>query len=187
MLIEVAARLRAASRSGEVLARYGGEEFALLVPDAGPGRLSVIANRLRERVAEKPFPVNAGNDDIPLSVTVSVGSASFPTHGDGPDDIVVIADRALYAAKAAGRNRIAVGPEPLPAVDPDTDGAMAEFLCQVADRVDGWLHRYDHSRSVSRWAGVARASSGSTRRRSGSRSSPVACTTSARSSFPRWC
>jgi two-component system cell cycle response regulator len=74
------------------------------VPDAGPGRLSVIANRLRERVAEKPIPVNAGNDDIPLSVTVSVGSASFPTHGDGPDDIVVIADRALYAAKAAGRN-----------------------------------------------------------------------------------
>jgi two-component system cell cycle response regulator len=155
VLMEVAARLRAASRAGEVLARYGGEEFALLVPDAGPGRLSVIANRLRERVAEKPIPVNAGNDDIPLFVTVSVGSASFPTHGDGPDDIVVIADRALYAAKAAGRNRIAVGPEPLPAVDPDTDGAMAEFLCQVADRVDGWLHRYDHSRSVSRWAGVA--------------------------------
>lgn len=157
VLVEVASRLRSASRAGEVLARYGGEEFALLVPDAGPTRLSTIANRLRERVAASPIPLSS---DIHLSVTVSVGSASFPIHGDGPDELVVIADRALYAAKAAGRNRIAVGPEPLPAVDPDTDGAMAEFLCQVADRVDGWLHRYDHSRSVSRWAGVAAAEFG---------------------------
>jgi two-component system, cell cycle response regulator len=146
-LIEIATRLRAASRAGDVLARYGGEEFALLVPEAGPTELPSIAQRLRDQVASSPIAVS---DTSWIAVTVSVGAASFPRHGDDPAELIAAADRALYAAKSAGQDRVVVG-----AAGPDDEGgdpAMVDYLCRVADQVDVCLSSYEHSRAISRWA-----------------------------------
>jgi diguanylate cyclase (GGDEF)-like protein len=102
VLVELARRLAAGCRPGDVVARYGGEEFALLLPGAGPGQTARIAERIRQSVAADPVDTDA---ELRLDVTVSVGCATLPGDGDRADDLVKAADRALYAAKAAGRNR----------------------------------------------------------------------------------
>lgn len=101
LLVEVARRLRAACRGGDVIARLGGDEFAVLVE--GP-ELAADMRRLARRVqtvATRPF--RAG--DVDLLPSGSIGFAVFPRDGDGPDTLVAHADEALYAAKAAGRCR----------------------------------------------------------------------------------
>jgi diguanylate cyclase (GGDEF)-like protein/putative nucleotidyltransferase with HDIG domain len=146
-LVEIANRLRGASRAGDVLARYGGEEFALLVPEAGPTELPSIAQRLRDHVASSPIAVSATSW---IAVTVSVGAACYPRHGENPADLIAAADRALYAAKSAGADRVVVGAS-TPG-DEGGDPAMVDYLCRVADQVDVCLSSYEHSRSISRWA-----------------------------------
>ncbi|MEV4276643.1 GGDEF domain-containing protein [Actinoplanes xinjiangensis] len=107
VLREVSHRLAAATRAGAVVARYGGEEFVVLAPHTGPEDLLALAERLRSAVADLPIAV----DDQLLGVTVSIGAAA-ETHPE-PDALLRIADEALYAAKAAGRNRsVLVTPSP---------------------------------------------------------------------------
>lgn len=146
-LVEIATRLRGASRAGDVLARYGGEEFALLVPEAGPTELPAIAQRLRDHVASSPIAVSGTSW---IAITVSVGAACYPRHGENPAELIAAADRALYAAKAAGSDRVVVGAS-APG-DEGGDPAMIDYLCRVADQVDVCLSSYEHSRSISRWA-----------------------------------
>src|SRR6266545_2939146 len=146
-LIEIATRLRGASRAGDVLARYGGEEFALLVPEATPTELPAIAQRLRESVASSPIAVS---DSSWIAVTVSVGAACYPRHGENPAELIAAADRALYAAKSAGSDRVVVGSSS--PGDEGGDPTMVDYLCRVADQVDVCLSSYEHSRSISRWA-----------------------------------
>ncbi|KAA2261354.1 diguanylate cyclase [Solihabitans fulvus] len=148
VLVEIAARLRGAARAEDVLARYGGEEFALLVPDTSQDELPGIAERLRHRVARGPIAVA---QDYWVAVTVSVGTASFPEHGVSPSELVATADRALYAAKAAGRDRIVVGDGPTGDAAADGHSPLVDYLCGVADEVDGRLSSYDHSRAIGRW------------------------------------
>jgi two-component system, cell cycle response regulator len=151
-LTEVAGRLRAAARSGDVLARYGGEEFALLSPGTGENDLEIVAERLRVRVGAEPVEVAPASA---TPVTVSVGAASFPSHGGSPTDLVAVADRALYRAKAQGRDRVVIG-ERVEAV-PTAGGVsgdqlpMVDFLQHVADEIDAWLSSYEHSRAIGRW------------------------------------
>jgi two-component system cell cycle response regulator len=103
VLRDVARRLRAVSRAGDVVARYGGEEFAVLVPDAGEAQVAVLADRVRRIVAGGEVDVG---DGVRRGVTVSVGTAMLPDDATGPDELVWLADRALYAAKRAGRNQV---------------------------------------------------------------------------------
>jgi diguanylate cyclase (GGDEF)-like protein len=99
----VARRLSGALRTVDTVARYGGEEFALVLPEtAGPGART-LAERLREAVAAGPIEVSAG---VSLPITVSVGVASFPSDAEDDTALLAAADRALYAAKAWGRNRV---------------------------------------------------------------------------------
>ncbi|QUQ62684.1 diguanylate cyclase [Kutzneria sp. CA-103260] len=149
-LIEIAARLRGAARGGDVLARYGGEEFALLVPEASLSELQTIAERLRVRVASSPVAVS---EDTWIAVTVSVGAACFPLHGDSPNELVATADRALYVAKARGRDQVVVGEASATNTAVATDHtAMIDYLSHVADEVDALLAAHDHSLAISRWA-----------------------------------
>lgn len=85
-------------------ARYGGEELALFLPQTGLDGARELAERLRARVAEQPLMV-AGR---PVSVTISFGVATYPDVAHTREDLFESADRALYAAKREGRNRVAV-------------------------------------------------------------------------------
>jgi two-component system, cell cycle response regulator len=150
-LTEISRRLRESTRPGDVLARYGGEEFALLAPRASQKDLSVIAERLRQQVGSVPVAVSSGTS---VAITVSVGAAAYPLHASDLKELVAVADRALYAAKAAGRDRAVIGPADRPTFGavPTEQPATAEYLCYVADEVDARLSEQEHSRVIARWA-----------------------------------
>jgi diguanylate cyclase (GGDEF)-like protein len=86
-------------------ARYGGEEFVVLLPETPAEGAKVVAERIRARIRETEFP---GGETQPLGrVTVSIGVATL-AHGEDAAALVERADRALYAAKTQGRDRIVV-------------------------------------------------------------------------------
>lgn len=87
-------------RSCDYVARYGGEEFMVMLPEVGAAGGQEVAERIRERVARES--INRKGDRI----TISIGMAMFAEHGDSPELLFQQADQALYAAKAAGRNRV---------------------------------------------------------------------------------
>jgi len=98
---------RASSRAGEVVARYGGEEFLLILPGASAASAMRTASRLREMIAEESIP----HEHSPTSdhITVSQGVITVrPSADHAPEDLIKLADRALYNAKGAGRDAIAV-------------------------------------------------------------------------------
>lgn len=103
VLIEVTHRLSQLVRPGDLAARYGGEEFAMLLPGATPEETLAVAERIRRGVAAAPIAVS---EDVLCHVTVSIGAAGVPALRD-VDELVLAADRALYAAKNAGRDRVA--------------------------------------------------------------------------------
>ena len=106
-LVRVASVLsRAARRSGELVARYGGEEFVILLPGTNLQKAFAVAEDCLRRVrAERIFH---GTSPTASYVTVSIGaSCAVPSNGFSAERLVESADRALYAAKQQGRDRIA--------------------------------------------------------------------------------
>jgi diguanylate cyclase (GGDEF)-like protein len=100
VLREVVRLMTVSARDTDFLARFGGEEFALILPESTVEGASAVAERLRAAIASAAWPG--------ASITVSVGVAGVEEgHPDG-DALVAAADRALYEAKAAGRNRVCV-------------------------------------------------------------------------------
>ncbi|MGH7469479.1 MAG: diguanylate cyclase [Longimicrobiales bacterium] len=103
VLEQFAEILRESAREIDRLGRYGGEEFVALLPDTGIEDGIVFVERVRREVARRPFMI--GRDE-PLSMTTSCGVATYPHELiHDPETLVRLADEALYAAKAAGRNR----------------------------------------------------------------------------------
>jgi len=103
-LLRVADVLRANSRASCVAARYGGEEFVLLVPEVDrPGAL-IVAERIRAGVRDSAVSDPLTGAARPL--TVSIGVATFPDDATDANRLIDRADRALYAAKEAGRDRV---------------------------------------------------------------------------------
>jgi two-component system cell cycle response regulator len=97
--------LRANTRVFDSVARYGGEEFVAVMPGTGADEATEAAERLRSAVEETQFTWASGSQ---ARVTVSIGVACT-AHGPAtPEAILHAADRALYAAKRAGRNRIEI-------------------------------------------------------------------------------
>ena len=89
-----------------MIARYGGEEFIVLLPGISSADAFKYAERLREAIANHPFP---HRESQPLEfLSVSGGIASFPDHERSVQGVIRLADEALYKAKEAGRNRILV-------------------------------------------------------------------------------
>ncbi|MEO5699618.1 MAG: GGDEF domain-containing protein [Casimicrobiaceae bacterium] len=103
VLQQFAAAWQALLRGTDRLGRMGGEEFAILLPETDAVHARELADRVRTACAETTFPfLPAGT-----VVTVSVGVASMETGDSSIDHALARADRALYDAKAAGRNRVA--------------------------------------------------------------------------------
>jgi diguanylate cyclase (GGDEF)-like protein/PAS domain S-box-containing protein len=101
-LSRVAAAMTGSLGESGIVARHGGEEFAVLLPETDPEAGYALAERLRCDIARLR--------NLPAPVTISIGLGPCPP-GSGQDDIaraelIALADRALYAAKAAGRNRV---------------------------------------------------------------------------------
>lgn len=102
VLQSFARTLRDQLRQGDLVARYGGEEFIALLPETSLEASLVSAERIRLAVAALPVDTTSG----PVSLTVSIGCAEFPRNGATGETVLAAADRALYRAKEAGRNRI---------------------------------------------------------------------------------
>ena len=103
VLRRFAAIARASVREQDIVARLGGEEFAVVLPDSSIEQARLVCDRLRIAVAAERFLV--GNDVI--AITISGGVAHY-AHGDAGDDVLHAADMALYRAKSAGRDQLAL-------------------------------------------------------------------------------
>jgi diguanylate cyclase (GGDEF)-like protein len=111
VLREAAGVLASVTRRGETLCRIGGEEFLVLCPHAAAAEAAIGAERMRAGVENAPIKVG----DREVRVTISLGVAERKADMTHPDDLLRAADDALYAAKAAGRNRVATAAvRPLP-------------------------------------------------------------------------
>jgi diguanylate cyclase (GGDEF)-like protein len=96
--------LQESLRSMDYAFRYGGDELIVLLPDVTIGGAVEVAERIRAKMAEAKL----GGEMNLAAVTVSIGVASFPEHGETPETIIASADGALYDAKRNGRNRVVV-------------------------------------------------------------------------------
>jgi len=102
LLRQLTRLVQAELRYTDVLARYGGDEFIVLLPETPSKGASEVAGRIRDAVAGAPL----GLDGKHVNCTVSIGLASHPGDGSTLDAVVARADRAMYQAKQAGRNRV---------------------------------------------------------------------------------
>jgi len=111
VLVEVARRISSAARLSDAVIRWGGEEFLLLSRYTDRREAHILANRVLDAVGAKPYHLEVSKAD--LRITCSLGWAAFPWTEMEPklvphDQVLVLADHALYQAKGSGRNR-AVG------------------------------------------------------------------------------
>ena len=109
VLCEIASLLKTSVRKKDTVARYGGEEFILILPEAGLEESSMIAERIRRLVEDTPFEIGQAQ----INLTVSLGISNFPSHqARSKEELVKMADLALYDAKRRGRNRVNIFNEP---------------------------------------------------------------------------
>jgi len=123
VLRTLARLIRENLREGDYAARYGGEEFAIVLPNTREEAALEIAERIRFVVAEHTFPCRR--------VTLSIGVAKHVPQNTPAESFVALADGALYAAKHAGRNRVALATEERISFD-DGDSQEAEVLSVAA-------------------------------------------------------
>ena len=107
VLKHVADLLRAGVRDVDLAARLGGEEFVVLLPETSIKHAGDAAERIRRSIEARPLIA----DGRPLRITASVGVAACPECTTTTGDVLRLADEALYRAKAAGRNRVALAPK----------------------------------------------------------------------------
>lgn len=100
LLCEVANRMKAALTEGQVLARIGGDEFLVLLPGQGPEETQATIGAMIAGVSGPPYAVD---EESLVHIGVTAGFACFPDDGCGITELHVMADRALYAAKKAGK------------------------------------------------------------------------------------
>jgi diguanylate cyclase (GGDEF)-like protein len=102
VLQRIADVIMAEKRDSDIAARFGGEEFILLLTHSDNISSYFIAERLRQKIAALEFTFL----NKPCHVTISGGIASYPFNSENPEDLIEMADNAMYLAKGAGKNRI---------------------------------------------------------------------------------
>lgn len=143
LLVEVAHRLRAQVRETDTVARLGGDEFVVLLPElppADPRALALaVAEKLRAALSEVYGLTNAQGQPVLHHCSASVGLCLFDTHDSDTDRVLERADAAMYAAKLAGRNRVAcsageapASPDPKTKPEPQPDPATASSPAPAA-------------------------------------------------------
>jgi two-component system cell cycle response regulator len=104
VLREFSQRLKKSIRGIDLACRYGGEEFVVVMPETDMAVATMVAERLRRRIASEPFPISQGANAV--EVTISIGLAARHSASDNAANILKRADQALYRAKRDGRNRV---------------------------------------------------------------------------------
>ena len=105
VLRSIADLFRSIFRVDDVICRYGGEEFGIILPESSAENAAIRANGLRE--ATKKLEVRYRNRTLG-TITLSIGVATFPEHGQNSEELLKAADRCLYQSKAAGRDLVTV-------------------------------------------------------------------------------
>lgn len=108
LLKSIAAAIRSACRETDLVYRYGGDEFSIILPGTQRADAIDVAERVREAVREARDPGRRRS-----GIRCSVGVATFPDDAADRDELLLAADRALYAAKRAGRDRTGTNPDGL--------------------------------------------------------------------------
>jgi diguanylate cyclase (GGDEF)-like protein/PAS domain S-box-containing protein len=122
LLQEVAQRLQGLCRESDTVARLGGDEFVILLPGSHTGMEAGVVARKVIQAMGQPFPL----DGQSVTIGTSIGIALWPEHAQGPEELIAAADRAMYAAKKAGRGgfRLACARDhALPRSEPDDSSA----------------------------------------------------------------
>ncbi len=108
LLIEFSQRVTHLLREVDTFARYGGEEFICLLSETDVLGATTTAEKIHDAIKGTPF---GSMDDELVNLTVSIGVAAYPDHGDSFKSLVEAADQALYRAKQTGRDRVCVASE----------------------------------------------------------------------------
>jgi len=103
LLRAVGVLLSAELRTADVAVRFGGDEFALILPNTPKTDAWAVAEKVRNSIARLTVPTETG---VPIAATTSMGIAAVTDTVSHPHDLLDAADRALYKAKRAGRNRV---------------------------------------------------------------------------------
>lgn len=103
VLKQVAELLKKSVRVSDIVARYGGEEMAIILPNNDFEHALAAAEKICAKVAETPFHLNP---KVTKNVTISLGVATYPEHGEVPAELIEHADKGLYIAKESGRNQV---------------------------------------------------------------------------------
>jgi diguanylate cyclase (GGDEF)-like protein len=104
-LQEAGAVIRSCARETDVVARFGGDEFALILPDTGPDGARAVAQRIGERVRSNIF---LQSDGLAVRLTASIGVATLPDVAQTAEDLLRVADTAMYKVKYEGKDGIHV-------------------------------------------------------------------------------
>jgi len=115
VICTVAQAVLSACREIDIVGRYGGDEFAVILPETDSEGAATAAERILSVLEKQPFQAPDGTQ---VPVTTSIGAASYPTDGDQIDQLLSLADAAMYTVKVAGGGQFAsldVRPEGLPA------------------------------------------------------------------------
>ncbi len=107
VLVEVGKLLTRVVREVDSVIRYGGDEYTIILADTDHNIAMIVAERIRKKVEENVFLKNEG---LNLKITVSIGLASFPMHAKDKDDLLEIADHAMYYGKETSRNTVYLAP-----------------------------------------------------------------------------
>jgi two-component system cell cycle response regulator len=98
-----ASRVKRVVRGADLVCRFGGEEFVIVMPETRLSVARLVAERVRAAVAAAPFSIRGGAGTLPITVSIGVAES----HGEeAPEALFKRADRALYASKTSGRNRV---------------------------------------------------------------------------------
>jgi len=128
VLARVGRLLEQKSRQSNVVARYGGDEFIVLMPETGSEQAQVLAERLRQWMANDPMLAEH-------HITGSFGVASFPMHGFSIEDIIRVADAGMYVSKRSGGNLVSTAQEFAEGQD------FARQRQQISAYIEGFLQR----------------------------------------------
>ncbi len=104
-LQEVAKRIISSVRNVDRVMRFGGDEFCIILPYTHTEEALIVANRVREAIADKPFYLSP---NVEVRITASMGVATFPDHGRTKETLIAKADQAMFEVKEKKKNAVAV-------------------------------------------------------------------------------